>query len=107
MIAKLEQRTARLETMISSQIPASSSSLPPAQPKADMDTSDAVKEYYRAYNEDSSITLPNTDRIQAETRKGAYLHVSSMLALNHSPTFADPEEEGIVDGKEMRRILDE
>lgn len=99
VIAKLEQRTARLERIIESR----SNDTPLAQ--AQDPISDPVKEYYRAYNEDSPITLKDDN--PTDTRKGAYLHVSSMLSLNHSPTFADPEEDGIVEGREMRRILDE
>jgi hypothetical protein len=66
---------------------------------------DPVKDYYRAYNE--AAGAPLSDHASPDVRLGAYLHVSSMLALNHSPTFADPEEQGIIERREMRRMIDE
>lgn len=68
---------------------------------------DPVRDYYRAYNEGSGHPLQSSDPPSPDVRLGAYLHVSSMLALNHSPTFADPEQQGIISARDMRRMVDE
>ena len=103
MITRLEQRTSKLEAILARMDTSNLTQSPrePATPSVD-----PVKEYYRAYNEGIGATL-HMDHPSPDTRLGAYLHVSSMLSLNHSPTFADPAAEGIIERREMRRMVDE
>jgi hypothetical protein len=106
MITRLEQRTTRLETIIS-RLDSSNPPHPTTSSSASGPAIDPVKEYYRAYNEGAGQPLRAGDHATPDVRLGAYLHVSSMLSLNHSPTFADPEEQGIIERREMRRMVDE
>ena len=80
---------------------------PPVLPVTQEGLLDPVRDYYRAYNEGSGHPLQSSDPPSPDVRLGAYLHVSSMLALNHSPTFADPEQQGIISARDMRRMVDE
>lgn len=107
MITRLEQRTSRLETILA-RMESCDRSVPLVEPVISTGQAiDPVNEYYKAYNEGITTPLHTADLASPDGRLGAYLHVSSMLALNHSPTFADPEEQGIIERREMRRMIDE
>jgi len=106
MITRLEQRTSRLEAILAGLDPTDTSAAPSSE-TATAAAIDPVKEYYKAYNEGAGSPLQTSHHASPDIRLGAYLHVSSMLSLNHSPTFADPEEQGIIQKREMRRMVDE
>jgi hypothetical protein len=105
----------RLESFMRSLNSASSSKPSPDPPdprgylpdndQTDVTTTTPLDEYQRAYGDHSLDSLP--EQSAGVVRLGAYLRVSSMLGLRHSPTYFDPEKAGLVEKLEMRRMMDE